>query len=302
MLIYGVVNKTLIDSFKNYLQIKSKGQVFYMNKYVITTDSTCDLPESYVKENNIDVIPVLYSVNDVVYGTPDSNMDIKDFYNAMRNGTMPTTMACNIEDCKTVFEKYAKEGVDILHLAFSSGLSSTYNNAVIAANDIMEEYPNCKVTVIDTLAASMGEGLLVYYATKLKNEGKSMDEVADFVETNKANVVSRFTVDDLHHLHRGGRVSKTTAIVGSLINVKPILHVDAEGHLKSLENARGRKKSLSRILDMMEDGVTVLYVSHSTDRIRKLCNKAIILTKGQVVAHGDVNEICDMYTEMVNSK
>lgn len=240
-----------------------------MKKYVITTDSTCDLPASYIAENNLDVIPVLYSINDIVYGTPDSNMDIKDFYNAMRNGTMPTTMACNIEDCKSVFEKYAKDGVDVLHLAFSSGLSSTYNNAVIAANDIMEEYPDCKVTVIDTLAASMGEGLLVYYAVKLKNEGKSLDEVASFIEEIKTEVVSRFTVDDLHHLHRGGRVSKTTAIVGSLINVKPILHVNEEGLLKSLENARGRKKSLSRILDMMEEGIKdykgtneIVFLSH----------------------------------------
>ena len=224
-----------------------------MKKYVITTDSTCDLPADYIAENNLDVIPVLYSIDDVVYGTPDSDMDIKDFYDAMRNGIMPTTMACNIEDCKNIFEKYAKEGIDVLHLAFSSGLSSTYNNAAIAANEVMEEYPDCKVTVIDTLAASMGEGLLVYYALKLKNEGKSLDEVASFIEEKKADVVSRFTVDDLHHLHRGGRVSKTTAIVGSLINVKPILHVDAEGHLKSLENARGRKKSLSRILDMMDE-------------------------------------------------
>ena len=224
-----------------------------MKKYVITTDSTCDLPADYIAENNLDVIPVLYSIGDVVYGTPDSDMDIKDFYDAMRNGTMPTTMACNIEDCKNIFEKYAKEGIDVLHLAFSSGLSSTYNNAAIAANEVMEEYPDCKVTVIDTLAASMGEGLLVYYALKLKNEGKSLDEVASFIEEKKADVVSRFTVDDLHHLHRGGRVSKTTAIVGSLINVKPILHIDEEGLLKSMENVRGRKKSLTKILDMMEE-------------------------------------------------
>jgi DegV family protein with EDD domain len=224
-----------------------------MKKYVITTDSTCDLPESFTKENNVDVIPVLYSVNDVVYGTPESNMDIKEFYDAMRNGIMPTTMACNIEDCKTVFEKYAKDNIDVLHLAFSSGLSSTYNNAVISANEIMEEYPDCKITVIDTLAASMGEGLLVYKAVNLKKDGKTLEEVATYIEENKANVISRFTVDDLHHLHRGGRVSKTTAIVGSLINVKPILHVDEEGLLKSLENTRGRKKSLSRILDMMEE-------------------------------------------------
>ena len=226
-----------------------------MKKYVITTDSTCDLPASFTQENNVDVIPVLYSINDVVYGTPDSNMDIKEFYDAMRNGLMPTTMACNIEDCKTVFEKHAKEGVDILHLAFSSGLSSTYSNAVIAANDIMEEYPECKITVVDTLAASMGEGLLVYYAVKSMNEGKTLDEVAQYIEEIKGDIISRFTVDDLHHLHRGGRVSKTTAIVGSLINVKPILHIDEEGLLKSLENVRGRKKSLSKILDMMEESI-----------------------------------------------
>lgn len=240
-----------------------------MNKYVITTDSTCDLPESFTNENNVDVIPVLYSVDDVVYGTPDSNMDIKDFYDAMRNGIMPTTMACNIEDCKTVFEKYAKDNIDILHLAFSSGLSSTYSNAVIAANDVMEEYPNCRITVIDTLAASMGEGLLVYKAVNLKKEGKGLDEVATYIEENKGNVISRFTVDDLHHLHRGGRVSKTTAIVGSLINVKPILHIDEEGLLKSLENVRGRKKSLTRIIDMMEEATRdyngtndIVFLSH----------------------------------------
>ena len=226
-----------------------------MKKYVITTDSTCDLPVSFTQENNVDVIPVLYSINDIVYGTPDSDMDIKEFYDAMRNGLMPTTMACNIEDCKTAFEKHAKEGADILHLAFSSGLSSTYSNAVIAANDIMEEYPECKITVVDTLAASMGEGLLVYYAVKLKNDGKTLDEVAQYIEEIKSDVISRFTVDDLHHLHRGGRVSKTTAIVGSLINVKPILHIDEEGLLKSLENVRGRKKSLSKILDMMDESI-----------------------------------------------
>ena len=128
-----------------------------MKKYVITTDSTCDLPESFTKENNVDVIPVLYSVNDVVYGTPESNMDIKDFYDAMRNGIMPTTMACNIEDCKTVFEKYAKDNIDVLHLAFSSGLSSTYNNAVIAANEIMEEYPNLQLIFEDDKVMNLNE-------------------------------------------------------------------------------------------------------------------------------------------------
>lgn len=224
-----------------------------MKDFVIITDSTSDLPEYYIKENNLDVIPVPYSIDGVVYGCGDADMDIKDFYEAMRNGIMPTTMACNVEDCTNVFRKHAKEGVDILHLAFSSGLSSTYNNAVIAANDVMDEYPECKIVVIDTLAASMGEGLLVHKALMLKKEGKSLDEIADWVENHKQDIISRFTVDDLHHLHRGGRVSKATAVVGSLINVKPILHVDEDGYLKSLENVRGRKKSLARILDMMDE-------------------------------------------------
>lgn len=226
-----------------------------MKDYVIITDSTCDLPKDFTDKNHVEVITVPYSIDGVVYDGNGQDMDIKDFYNAMRNGTMPTTMACNVADCSDVFRKYAEMGTDILYLAFSSGLSSTYGNGVIAANDIMDEFPDCKITVIDTVAASMGEGLLVYYAVKLKNEGKSMDEVASWVEGHKGDVISRFTVNDLHHLHRGGRVSKTTAVVGSLINVKPILHVDEEGCLKSLENVRGRKKSLMRILDMMEESI-----------------------------------------------
>lgn len=226
-----------------------------MKNYVIITDSTCDLPKNFTEENNVEVITVPYSINGVVYDGKDKDMDIKDFYDSMRNGTMPTTMACNVADCSDVFRKYAEKNVDILYLAFSSGLSSTYGNGCIAANDIMEEYPECKITVVDTLAASMGEGLIVYYAVNLKKQGKSMDEVASWVEAHKSEVISRFTVNDLHHLHRGGRVSKTTAVVGTLINVKPVLHVDAEGCLKSLENVRGRKKSLTRLLDMMEESI-----------------------------------------------
>lgn len=240
-----------------------------MKNYVIVTDSTCDLPASYIKENKLTIIPIPYAIGENIYGDGKNDMDIKEFYNAMRNGIMPTTMACNVADCIEAFQELAKAGVDILHLAFSSGLSSTYNNATLAAKEVMEEYPDCNIQVIDTLAASMGEGLLVHKAVMLKKEGKTLDEVKTWIEAHRQNIISRFTVDDLNHLHRGGRVSKTTAVVGSLINVKPILHVNEAGELKSLDKTRGRKKALMALVDHMEeatkayDGTNdIAFISH----------------------------------------
>ena len=183
-----------------------------MKDFLISTDTTADLPASYVKENNIDIHTLFYAFGEVIYGT-DNIMPEKEFFDRMRNGDMPTTMACNPQDCKTIFEKRVNEGFDILHIAFSSALSSSYNNACIAANEVMEEHPGARIVVVDSLAASMGEGLIVYKAVEMKKSGKSMDEIIDFVNNHKLNVVHNFTVDDLNHLYRGGRVSKTTAIM-----------------------------------------------------------------------------------------
>ena len=166
---------------------------------------------------------------------------------------MPTTAQVNPEDARALIEPYLKAGKDVLHIAFSSGLSGSYNSARIAGEELQEEYPDRKIVVIDSLAASLGQGLLVYLAQKKKEEGKTMDEVAQWVMEHRLNMVHTFTVDDLNHLYRGGRVSKTTAVVGGVLNIKPVLHVDDEGKLIPVGKVRGRKKSLLALVDMMEE-------------------------------------------------
>ncbi len=240
-----------------------------MRKYILSTDSTADLPDSYIEEKHLDVHPICYAFGDDVYGD-DKIMPVTEFYNRLRNGELPTTMAANPAQIEKHYRKWAEQGYDILHLAFSSGLSSTYNNCCIAADEVMEDYPDCKIIVIDTLCASMGEGLLVYYAVKAMESGKSMDEVAEYTQALIPHLCHHFTVDDLFHLYRGGRVSKTAAFVGSLAGVKPLLHVDNEGHLNAIAKVRGRKKSLNALVDKMQSTIgdhlsenDLVFISHS---------------------------------------
>lgn len=235
-------------------------------KYIISTDSTADLPESYVKEHGIAVQFLSYAFGDTVFGL-DTQLEPHTFYERMRSGEMPTTNACIPDEVQNSFERYLKEGYDILHISFSSGLSASHNNARIAANELAEQYPDRKIVLVDSLCASLGQGLLVHYAVTMKESGKSMEEVAEWLEQNKLHLCHQFTVDDLFHLHRGGRVSKATAIIGTLINVKPVLHVDDEGHLTSLCNVRGRKKALLKLVEHMGEQIDgyqndVVFISH----------------------------------------
>jgi DegV family protein with EDD domain len=207
-------------------------------------------------------------MNGTVYGK-DTSLEVKEFYDRMRNGEMPTTMAANPEELQTMFEKYLKAGKDVLHLAFSSELSSSYNNAAVVANELNETYTDNKVIVIDTLSASLGQGLVVHKAVELRKAGKTIEETADWVEANKLHFCHQFTVDDLNHLYRGGRVSKLTAVAGTLIHVKPILHVSDEGRLIPIGKVRGRKKSLIALVDNMErtigsyrDKNDIVFISH----------------------------------------
>ena len=219
----------------------------------ITTDSTADLPVEYLQEHDVECIPLSYILDGVNYGG-EKELDWKEFYSMMRNdGKMPTTSQVNPEDAKIFFEKYIKTDKEILHLAFSSGLSGTYNNMCIAAEEIMEEHPDCKIVVLDSLCASLGEGLFVHKAIKMRDAGKSLDETADWLKANVQNFVHVFTVDDLFHLHRGGRVSKAAAVIGTLVAIKPKLHVDSEGHLIVIDKVRGRKKALNALVDYMEE-------------------------------------------------
>lgn len=170
---------------------------------------------------------------------------------------MPTTSQVNPEQAKEAFTACLEQGKDVLYIAFSSGLSGTYNSGKLAAEELREEgsFPERKLIVLDSLSASLGEGLLVHKAVQMKEAGKPMEEVADWVEKHKLELCHNFTVDDLFHLHRGGRVSKATAILGTMINIKPILHVDDEGHLIAIGKVRGRKKSLTTLVDRMGEQI-----------------------------------------------
>lgn len=235
-------------------------------KYIISTDSTADLPASYVKEHGLTTQFLSYSFGDMVYGL-ENQMEPHAFYERMRSGEMPTTNACIPDEVQRNFETYLKEGYDILHIGFSSSLSTSYNNARIAANELAEQYPDRKIVLVDSLCASLGQGLLVHYAVSMRENGKSMEEVSEWLEQNKLHLCHQFTVNDLFHLHRGGRVSKATAILGTLMNVKPVLHVDNEGHLTSVCNVRGRKKALNKLVDIMESQIDgyrndTVFISH----------------------------------------
>ena len=241
-----------------------------MNPYVIMTDTTADLPESYIQEHQLSVLSLSYTIDGTTYDR-ENPLDVREFYAKMRAGSMPTTAQVNPEQAKEAFKVCLDQGKDVLYLAFSSGLSGTYGSAVIAAREIEEdgEYPDRRVVVLDSLSASLGEGLLVHKAVMMKEAGKTLDEVADWAEKNKLHLCHNFTVNDLFHLHRGGRVSKATAILGTMINIKPVLHVDDEGHLIAVGKVRGRKKSLSSLVDRMaeqikgfEDQNDMVFISH----------------------------------------
>lgn len=239
-----------------------------MRDFIITTDTTCDLPNTYIAEHGLDIHPLYYNLDGAIYGGDQQLLD-KEFYSKMKSGLMPTTMAVNPETSKDIFKKYLEKGLDILHIGFSSALSSSYNNAALAANELLEDYPDQKIILVDSLGASLGEGLLVHKAVMLKKAGKSIDEIALWLEDKKFNLCHLFTVDNLFHLQRGGRVSKATAIIGTMISVKPILHVDNDGKLVPLQKVRGRKHSLAVLVDLMEEKIKgyeeqndTIFISH----------------------------------------
>ncbi len=225
-----------------------------MADYVITTDSNSDVRPEFIKENGLTIIPQYYAFGDTVYGD-ELNMPPHEFYETMRNGELPKSMANNPAVIRERFEALLKEGKDILHIAFSSALSGSCNNVVMTANELMEEYPERRIVVFDSLNASLGEGVSVYRAVELMKEGRTMDEIYAVLTEEREHVNVSFTVNDLNHLQRGGRVSKTTAVVGSLVNIKPILTVTSTGELKADGTVRGRKKSLKTLVTRMESAL-----------------------------------------------
>ena len=221
-----------------------------MPNYNIVTDSCCDLrPETY-EQLNLTVVPLSMEFRGQVR-EDKSDDSIKEVYAALRAGESAQTAAVNPDRWLNAMEPHLAEGRDVLVMAFSSGLSTTYQSAVIAAEELREKYPERTIYVVDTLCASRGEGLLVWYACKKRDEGMTLDELHKWVEDTKLHLCHWFTVDDLMYLKRGGRVSAATALVGTMLSIKPVLHVDDEGHLINVGKARGRKSSIQALADKM---------------------------------------------------
>lgn len=229
-----------------------------MSEYVLITDSSADLSQEMVQELGVTVLPLSFTIQGKIYRNyPDNReMDLPLFYDMLRAGELATTSAVNVAEYTQAVEPILQEGKDVLILAFSSGLSSTYQASVLAAGELREKYPDRKIYTVDTLCASLGQGLLVYLAAQEQRKGKSIEEVRDWAEETKLHLCHQFTVDDLHFLKRGGRISATTAVVGSMLQIKPVLHVDNEGHLINIGKARGRQASLKALVDKMEKTVT----------------------------------------------
>lgn len=223
-----------------------------MRDFIITTDSNSDLPQEYQKKLGTVIIPQYYSFGDTVYGD-ELHMPPAEFYERMKNGELPQSQANNPAVIEDKFRDLLDRGLDIIHIAFSSALSGSYNNVCMVARELEEHYPEAKITIIDSLNVSLGETILLLHATELKEQGCSYDNIVTDLENYKHHINVQFTVDDLFHLQRGGRVSKATALVGSALNLKPFLMVTDAGTLTSDGTVRGRKKSLRNLVERMKN-------------------------------------------------
>ena len=237
-----------------------------MNDYLIVTDSSCDLAADFAEQLGVKVIKLEFIVEGEEAKANDA-IDEKKFYEILRSGKMITTSAIAMDRFMEELDPVLASGRDVLYLGFSSGLSSTYSAGFIGAQELSEKYPDRKIYTVDTLAASMGQGLLVWYAVNMKKEGKTIEEVRDFVENNKMNLAHWFTVNDLFFLKRGGRVSAATALVGTMLSIKPVMHVDDEGHLTKVTTARGRKNSIDALFDKVKETAInpaeqTMFISH----------------------------------------
>ncbi len=237
-----------------------------MNNYVILTDSCCDLTAEQLNDLGVASLSleILIDDNDPIY---NDQVDVKAFYAKLREKGKVTTSAISMDRFTEFFEGYLKEGTDVIYLGFSSGLSGTYNAAFVAAQELAEKYPERKVYTVDTLCASLGQGLFVHLAANLKAEGKSIDELYEWAKEKRYNLCHWFTVDDLFFLKRGGRINAATAVMGTMLSIKPILHVDHKGKLINVSKARGRKAALDTLFDhikqtAIDPATQITYICH----------------------------------------
>ncbi len=253
-----------------------------MKEWVILTDSNCDLPLDYCKKNNIEMLPLSYTIGDTEYLALSKNdLTPKEFYDKLRQGATAKTAMVSVDKFKVAFKERIKNGLSVLYIGFSSALSGTFNSSRLAVEELLDEMDgSCKIIGVDSLAASLGQGLMVDVAVTMKNEGRTLEEVADYLEGAKQDFCHFFTVDDLNHLYRGGRVSKVSAMMGTMLGIKPILHVDEEGKLVPIGKIRGRKNSIDSLAEYIEKNIDKsksqkVFISHGDciDDARYLASK-----------------------------
>ncbi len=254
-----------------------------MKDYVIVTDSSCDLPREIVDEWGVKVLSLEVTI-DGVGSFQNHEIEPKVFYQYMRDKHTAKTSAANMDRFAALFEELVKEGKDILYIGFSTGLSATYMAGKNAAEETMEKYPDCKILTVDSLCASLGQGLLVRYAVDKKNEGADIDTLYEYVKGLVPHMAHWFTVDDLAYLKRGGRVSATTAVVGTMLQIKPVMHMDDEGHLIKMSTARGRNASINAIFDKMKESA----IDPKTQKIH--------------ICHGDCYDDAKKLADMVTAE
>lgn len=252
--------------------------------FEIITDSACNLPEDMIDEFNLHVLPLTFIIDGQQYQSylKGEHVDLKQFYDMMREGKVITTSLPNLANAETLMRSILDKDRDVIYLGFSSGLSGTFEAISLLIRSLSEEYPARKIYAVDTLSASGGQGLLVWHAVQRAIAGASIDEVRDWIEVNKLKLAHWFTVDDLMFLFRGGRVSKTSAWAGTLLNIKPVLHVDDEGKLIPMEKLRGRRKSLNALLEHMDESAT-----------RPIEDQTVMIT------HGDCAEDAQYIADMI---
>ena len=257
-----------------------------MAEFKIFCNNTADIPEEKAAELGLHIMPLVITIGEESF----KNIPIDEFYKKLRDGALPTTSAGNIGEGIEAFEPAVQAGYDVLCLAFSSGLSVTYEAFSTAAKELMDKYPGRKVYVIDTLNASSGEAILIYKAAEMRNEGKSIDEVRNWIEINKKKIMYWLSVDDLDHLKRGGRLSATTAAVGGLLNIKPILHITNDGRLEKADKVRGRNQSYKYMIDKMEKTISnpqeqTVYIPHGD------CFEDAVTLKEQILDRINVKNV-----------
>ena len=234
----------------------------------IITDSACDLKREYIDKNNIGLLSLILNLEGqaIKYDLGES-LSYKEFYNRMRQGATPTTSQVNAHDFEEEFTKHIKNGDSIIYISISASLSGTFNSANIAKNNLLEEYPEAKIELVDSLSASVGQGLLVLKACEMRDNGASIEEIVEWIEENKRKVIHTILIDDLNHLKRGGRISGATATIGGLLNIKPSAYLDDEGKLAQGEKIKGKKKALRFLANEVKERAIdseneVLYICH----------------------------------------